>query len=160
MSPQPPPDALILGISGLRGPQDQAAAQAAILRCDPAARIWTDWPAGRVAVQSAAPAQALQDALRGAGYDSLVQRGAAGRRGTVGGIFGRVILYAVVGGVIGLVGGALLGMANSLFNPSCVSAGSGNCAIGVGVFAALFGAVGVPAGALAGLVHGLVRLGR
>jgi hypothetical protein len=122
--------------------------------------VWTDLAAGRVAVRSTAPVKALEEAVRAAGYATRVQAGDPGRRGTVAGIFGRILLYAVVGGAVGLAGGVLLGMANSLFNPSCVSAGSGNCAIGVGVFGALFGAIGIPVGAFAGLVHGLVRLGR
>lgn len=160
MGMEPPRDAVILGVSGLRGPQEMAAARDAILRCDPAAEVWTDLAAGRIAVRSGVPEGALVQALRAAGYPAQVQARPPGRRGTVGGIFGRILFYAVAGGALGLAGGVLLGMANSLFNPSCVSGGSGNCAIGIGVFGALFGAIGIPLGALAGLVHGLVRLGR
>jgi hypothetical protein len=40
-----------------------AAAQAAILRCDPGALVWTDLAAGRIAVRSTAPVKALEDAV-------------------------------------------------------------------------------------------------
>jgi hypothetical protein len=158
MSTEPPPDAVILGLSGLAGPQDQAAVHAAILRCDPAARIWTDRASGRVAVASAAPVAALRAAVQAAGYGAEVQRGAPGQRASVAGVFGRVLLWAVLGCVAGVVVGAGLGMANSLFNPDCTRPGSsGNCAIGVGVFGLLLGALGIPAGAVVGLVLGLAR---
>lgn len=158
---QPPPGAVILGLSGLNVPADQAAVQDAIRRLDPAAQVWTDWAGGRIAIASAAPARALRDAVQAMGYQAQILAGDPRAKGTVVGMFGRMLLYAVIFCAIGLVGGVLLGLANSLFNPDCTRPGSsGNCAIGVGVFGLLFGAIGFPAGAVIGLVHGLVRLGR
>ncbi len=154
----PPPGATILGISGLRVPADQVAVQAAIRRADPSARIWTDWAEGKVAIASARPAAAFRDAVRALGYQAEIQAGTAGRR--TAGIFGRMLLYAVLGGVLGFCAGVVLGLANSALNPDCTRPGSsGGCAIGVGLLGMLFGALGIPAGALAGLIHGLVRPG-
>lgn len=156
----PPPDALILALTGVQGPSDAAAVEAALRRRDPTIRLWTDWPRGRVAIQSAAPAKALCAAVQGAGYGVLVQ-GADGRpagRGSISGISGRILLYAILGAVLGVAAGVALGIANSMLNPDCTRPGSsGNCAIGVGVFGFLFGAGGIPIGALVGLIHGLAR---
>ena len=154
----PPPDAVILAITGVQGPADSAVVEAALKRCDPTVRLWTDWPRGLVAVQSAAPAQALCAAVQGAGFGVLVQGGAGTPRGSVGGIFGRMLLYAVLGAVAGVLLGIGLGLANAMFNPDCTRPGSsGGCAIGVGIFAMLLGGIGVPAGAMVGLIHGLIR---
>ncbi|MEO3470709.1 hypothetical protein AAFN86_02500 [Roseomonas sp. CAU 1739] len=154
----PPPDAVILSITGLQGPADAAAVEAALRRGDPAVRLWTDWPRGLVAVQSAAPAKALCAAVQGAGFGVLVRGGAGAGRGSIAGIFGRMLLYAVLGAVAGLLLGIGLGLANSMFNPDCTRPGSsGGCAIGVGIFGLLFGCIGVPVGAVVGLIHGLVR---
>ncbi len=156
----PPADALILAVTGVQGPADGAAVEAALRRRDPTIRMWTDWPRGRVAIQSAASVKTLCAAVQGAGYGVLVQRadGRPAARGSVGGIFGRILLYAVLGAVLGVALGVGVGLANSLLNPDCTRPGSsGNCAIGVGVFGFLFGAGGLPLGALAGLVHGLIR---
>lgn len=161
MNAGPPPGAAILGIAGVRVPADQVAVQEAIRRLDPSARIWTDWAGGKVAIASARPAAAFRDAVRALGYRAEVQAGTAGGRGTAAGVFGRMLLYAVLGGVLGLFAGVLLGLANSVLNPDCTRPGSsGGCAIGVGLLGMLFGALGIPAGAVAGIVHGLVRLGR
>ncbi len=161
MNGQPPPGALILGIVGVRVPADQAAVQDSIRRIDPGAQVWTDWAGGRLAIVSSASATSLRDAVRAMGYQAEIQVGAAGRRGGVAGIFGRMLLYAVLGGLLGLAAGVVLGLANSAFNPDCTRPGSsGACAIGVGVFGFLLGALGIPAGAVVGIIHGLVRLGR
>lgn len=158
---QPPADAVILGISGLRGPQDHEAVQAAIARCDPGSMVWTDWPNGRVAIRSRAPVKALQAAVEALGFAAVVQMGQPGSRGTVVGVFGRMLIYAVLGGVLGVLAGVLLGLGNAVLNPDCTRPGSsGGCAIGVGLFGFVLGALGIPAGLIAGLVHGLVRLGR
>ena len=154
MTAQPPPDAVILSITGLQGPADATAVQAALMRCDPAARLWTDWPRSLVAVQSAAPARALCAAVQGAGYGVLMQGGKRAR-GSIAGILARVLLFGLLGVVIGLALGIGLGMANSMLNPNC--RGSGNCAIGVGVFGGLGAIIGGPAGAVAGLLSGLAR---
>lgn len=154
MTSQPPPDAVILAITGLQGPADGAAVQAALLRCDPAARIWTDWPQALVAVQSAAPAKALCAAVQGAGYGVLL-RGGPAARGSVAGIFGRMLLFGVLGLVGGLAIGVAFGLGNSALNPNC--RGSGDCAIGVGLFGALGAFIGGPAGAVAGLIAGIAR---
>jgi hypothetical protein len=156
MSAAPPPDARILAVPGLAGPAEREAVLRAIAACDPAARNWADWPRGMVAVASAAPAAALRDAVRAAGYPATILR--TGRGGGAASVVGRVILYAVLGGVLGVVLGAGLGIANAVLNPECTRPGnSGGCAIGVGIFAALLGVLGIPAGAMAGLVHGLAR---
>ncbi len=154
----PPPDALILAITGLAGPTDAAAVDAALKRCDPAARLWTDWPRGLVAVKSAAPAKALCAAVQGAGFGVLVQGGGGVRRGSVAGIFARMLLYGVLFSVAGLLAGIAFGLGNSMLNPDCTRPGSsGGCAIGVGLFAVLFGVFGLPVGVIAGLIHGLAR---
>ena len=68
-----------------------------------------------------------------------------------------MLLYAVLLGVVGLLAGIGLGLANAMLNPECTRPGSsGGCAIGVGVFGMLLGALGLPAGAIAGLIHGLI----
>jgi hypothetical protein len=64
----------------------------------------------------------------------------------------------VLGLAAGLVLGVVFGLGNSMLNPRCV--GSGNCAIGVGVFGGLGALVGLPLGAVAGLGLGLARFGR
>lgn len=155
----PPPDARVLAVSGLAGPADQDAVLRAIAGCDPVARSWADWPRGMVAVASACPAPVLRDAVQAAGYPAaIIRAGVRGRGGGVASVVGRVILYAVLGGVAGVLLGAGLGIANSLLNPDCTRPGSsGGCAIGVGIFAMLLGFVGIPAGGIAGLVHGLAR---
>lgn len=155
----PPPGAVVLAITGIEGPADAAAVQAALLRCDPAARLWTDWPQGLVAVESGAPAAMLRAAVQGAGYGVLQRSGPGTPRAGAGGVLGRMLLYAVLGAVLGVALGVGLGLANSMLNPDCTRPGSsGGCAIGVGLFGMLFGALGLPVGAIAGLVHGLVRL--
>lgn len=156
----PPPDAVFLGITGAEGPADAAAIEAALRRCDPSLLLWSDWPRGRVAVRSTAPAGALCAAVQGAGYGVLVQRvdGTPARRGSVAGIIGRVLLYAVLGGVAGVLAGVGLGLANAVLNPDCTRPGSsGGCAIGVGLFGIFLGLAGLPAGAILGLIHGVVR---
>jgi len=153
----PPPDALVLSITGAHGPADAAKVEAALRRCDPGAQFWTDWPRGLVALRSAAPASALCAAVQGAGYGVLVRSGPAAR-GSVAGILGRIILYAVLASVLGGVVGVGLGLANSMLNPDCTRPGSsGGCAIGVGLFGIGLGLLGIPVGAVAGLIHGLVR---
>lgn len=156
MSALPPPDARVLAVPGLASPADREAVLRAIAARDPAARRWTDWPRGMVAVASAAPAAALRDAVRAASYPATILR--TGRGGRVASVLGRVILFAVLGGVLGVAVGAGLGIANSVLNPECTRPGnSGGCAIGVGIFAALLGMPGIPAGAMAGLADGLAR---
>ena len=154
MTGVPPPDALILAITGVQGPADAAAVQRAVMRCDPAARVWTDWPRALVAVQSAAPARMLCAAVQAAGYGVLIEGGPAAR-GSIAGIFRRILLYGLLGLAIGLALGVGFGMANSLLNPNC--RGSGNCAIGLGVFGALGAIIGLPTGAVVGLFVGLSR---
>jgi hypothetical protein len=151
---------LILAVTGVQGPPDAALVEAALKRRDPTIRLWTDWPRGCVAIQSAASAKSLCAAVQGAGYGVLVQRadGRPAGRGSIGGILGRMLLYAVLGAVLGVAVGVVIGLGNSLLNPDCSRPGSsGNCAIGVGVFGFLLGAIGLPVGVLAGLIHGLIR---
>lgn len=154
----PPPGAVVLSVTGIRGPADAAAVQAALQRCDPAARFWTDWPQGLVAVESGVPAATLRAAVQGAGYGVLQRSGPGTPRISVGGVLARMLLYAVLGAVLGLALGVGLGLANTMLNPDCTRPGSsGGCAIGVGLFGMMFGALGLPAGAITGLVHGLAR---
>lgn len=152
----PPPDAVILAVTGLQGPADAAAVDAALRRCDPSARLWTDWARGLVAVQSAAPAKALCAAVQGAGFGVLVQGGpGAPRRGSIG----KAIVLALVFGALGLVGGLVLGWIVGLgfyaANPECARPGS--CTLMAPVFSALGGLIGLPGGAVAGIVIGLAR---
>jgi hypothetical protein len=153
----PPPEAVVLAITGVQGPADAAAVEAALRRCDPAARSWNDWPRGLIAVQSAAPPAALCAAVQAAG-DGVLLRGAGRPRGGIAGIFLRPLLYAVLGAVVGVLVGVGLGLANAFLNPDCTAPGSsGGCAIGVGLFGIGLGLIGLPVGAVAGLVHGLAR---
>lgn len=157
MNGAPPPGAVVLAVPGLRGAAEQAAVLAAIAACDPVARCWTDWPRGLVAIASAVPAPTLLAGVRAAGFAATLVPGPARRPGVVG-VIGRMLLYAVLVGVAGVVLGAGLGMANALFNPDCTRPGSsGGCAIGVGLFGMLLGLAGIPVGAIAGLAHGLAR---
>jgi hypothetical protein len=149
----PPPDAVILAVSGLQGPPEQRAAMAAIAAADPSAQSWVDGARGLLAVRSGLGGRALVAALRRAGFRARVQ---GGRRHGVLGVLLRVVLYTVGGIALGLLVGVLFGMGNSLFNPECTRPGSsGNCAIGVGVFGALGALLGAPLGLIAGLVAGL-----
>jgi hypothetical protein len=150
----PPPDAVILAVSGLRGPAEQGAVRAAIAAADPAAETWVDGARGLVAVRSRLRGRALGAALGRAGFPARVQ---GGRRLGALGVALRVVLFGAGGVVVGLVLGVGFGTANVLFNPNCV--GSGNCAIGQGVFGALGAALGLPVGMIAGLVSGLARRG-
>lgn len=157
MNGAPPAGTVVLAVPGLRGPAEQAALLAAIAACDPAARCWTDWSRGLVAIASAMPAPTLLAGVRGAGFAATLAQGPARRPGLAG-VIGRVLLYAALGGVAGVALGAGLGMANAMFNPDCTRPGSsGGCAIGVGLFGILLGLAGVPVGAIAGLAHGLAR---
>lgn len=156
----PPPDAVVLSVTGVQGLDDAAVVEAALKRCDPMVQLWSDWPRGLVAMRSSAPARTLCAAVQGAGYGALVQAGPGGQhdRGSVAGIFGRILLYAVLGGVLGVALGVGFGLANVMLNPDCTRPGSsGGCAIGVGLFGFILGLCGIPIGAVGGLIHGLVR---
>jgi len=155
MPDAPPGDAYVLVLRDLRGPADHAAVEAAIRRCDPAARTWTDWSQGLIAIASAAPRHALLGAVQQAGFAAMPQRRPAAPI-RAGGVLLRIVLGGVLGLVAGLALGVALGLGNSALNPNC--SGSGDCAIGVGVFGALAAMIGLPVGALAGL--GLARYGR
>lgn len=157
MHEAPPEGALVLVLRDLRGPADHAAVEAAIHRCDPAARTWVDWSQGLVAIASAAPHHALLGAVQQAGFAAMPQRRAPGPIGA-GGVLLRIVLGAVLGLAAGLALGVVFGLGNSALNPNCV--GSGNCAIGVGVFGGLGALLGLPVGAVVGLGFGLARYGR
>jgi len=152
----PPTDAVVLVVTGLRGPADLQRVLAAIMGADPAAMTWVDGPRGLVAVRSGLRARALRDAAARAGFGVRVQGGRPG----VGGVLLRTLLFAVGGIAVGLALGVLLGLGNSMFNPDCTRPGSsGNCAIGVGLFGGLGALLGGPIGLVAGLVSGLARRG-
>lgn len=148
----PPPDARTFAVSGLRGPAEAAAIAAALRRCDPVAQVWTDPAQGLVAVASLAPAKALAAAMAQAGFPA---RQTGGRPGSVG----RALLFGVLLGLGGLVGGLVLGWVVGLglyaANPECGRPGS--CTLLAPVFAVLGAVIGGPVGLVAGLVLGGAR---
>ncbi len=148
----PPPDARTFAVSGLRGPAEAAAIAAALRRCDPVAQVWTDPAQGLVAVASAAPVKALAAAMTQAGFPA---RPTGGRPGSVG----RALLFGVLLGLGGLVGGLVLGWVVGLglyaANPECGRPGS--CTLLAPVFAVLGAVIGGPVGLVAGLVLGGAR---
>lgn len=148
MTDAPPPDARVYDVAGLDGPQRAAAITAALRRRDPAARCWTDPARGLVAVASGAPDSVVRAAIAEAGGTLLGRE----RRGSLG----RAILFGVLLGVCGLVGGLVLGWIVGLglyaVNPECHRPGS--CTLMAPVFAGLGALFGAPAGLVAGLVLG------
>ena len=152
----PPPGAVLLSVSGLRGPEDHAAVLAAIRQRDPAAVVWTDWPRGLVAVQTDWPPEMLRVAVQDAGFIAawlahppreVSARGAAAA-------VVRVIGYGLAGFVLGALAGAALGIANVALNPVCGSPGdSGGCAMGIPMIAIGAGFLGAAAGAVVAVVR-------
>ena len=156
MTPQPPPGAVVLVLSGLRGGMDHAAVRDAIERFDPAARIWTNWPEAMVAVETAAPPEALRAAVQDAGYIAAIRarlpapREAGGTAARVVRVFG----LTFAGFVLGTLAGAALGVGNVLLNPVCSSPGdSGACAMGIPAIALAGGMLGGPVGFLFALLR-------
>lgn len=156
MTAAPPPGAVFLSIQGLRGAADQDAVQAAIRRCDPGARLWTDWPRGLVAVEAAAPAEALRLAVQDAGFIAalLPAEAALARPRSAGAMVARVIGFGFAGAVLGGLGGAVAGLAMLVLDPACRSAGdAGGCAMGIPGFVVAAALLGAPAGVLLALLR-------
>ncbi|MBB5689628.1 hypothetical protein FHS88_001753 [Roseomonas alkaliterrae] len=160
MSAEPPPGAVVLLISGVRGGMDRVAVEEAIRRFDPAARIWTNWPKGMVAVETAAPAEALRMAVQDAGYVAGLRQGGAAAREPVdiAAAVMRVIGLTFAGFVLGTLLGAALGVGNALLNPLCATPGdSGGCAMGIPSVALAAGSLGAPLGFALALWRALRR---
>jgi len=148
MTGGPPPNARVLEVAGLDGPQRAAAITAALRRRDPSAQCWVDPARGLVAVASAAPDQVVREALAEAG---CAVRG-MDRRGSLGAALLYGLLLGIGGLVVGLVLGWVVGLGLYAANPECHRPGS--CTLMAPVFAALGGMLGGPAGLVAGLVIG------
>jgi hypothetical protein len=136
-------------LAGLRGSMDQVAIRDAILRFDPAARIWTNWPANMIAVETAAPAEALRTAVQDAGYIAAQRQGPPPTRAPVGFAAGAMMLIGltVAGLVLGSLLGVALGMGHFVLNPRCGTPGdSGGCAMGIPMIAIGVGLLGAPLG--------------
>ena len=156
LNPAPPPGAVFLTIAGLRGPADHAVVEAAILRRDPAARVWTDWPRGRVAVESVASPEELRLAVQDAGFIAALVSAAdaLAEPRAIGAMITRAIGFGFAGFVLGGLGGVVLGLANIALNPVCRSGGdSGGCAMGIPALAILVALAGAPLGVLLALLR-------
>ncbi|MBR0683323.1 hypothetical protein GXW74_22750 [Roseomonas eburnea] len=152
----PPPGAVLLSVSGLRGPEDHAAVLAALRQRDPAGVVWTDWPRGLVAVQTDHPPEALRVAVQDAGFITawLAHPPMEVSAGGVGAAIVRLIGYGFVGLVLGMLLGAALGIGNVMLNPVCGSPGdSGACAMGIPAIAIGAGLLGAAAGAVLALAR-------
>lgn len=159
LSTIPPPSAVVLVLSGLRGGMDHVAVREAIERFDPAARIWTNWPEAMVAVETTGPPEALRAAVQDAGYIATLRPAAAVHREErdLGAAIFRVIGLTFSGFVLGALVGAALGIGNVVLNPSCSLPGdSGACAMAIPTIAIGGGMVGGPVG----FVLALFRRGR
>lgn len=148
MSALPPPSAVVLLLSGVRGGMDRVAVEEAIRRFDPAARLWTNWPQGMVAVETAAPAEALRMAVQDAGYIAGLRQGGAALREPldIGAAVVRVIGLTFAGFVLGTLAGAVFGIGNLVLNPACGPGDSGGCAMGIPAVAIAAGMIGAPIG--------------
>ena len=152
----PPPGAVLLSVSGLRGPEDHAAVLAAIRRRDPSAAVWTDWPRGLVAVQTEWPPEMLRVAVQDAGFIAAWLAHPpleVSARGAFAAVV-RVIGFGLAGFVLGTLAGAGLGIANVALNPACGSPGdSGGCAMGIPAMAIGAAVLGAAAGAVLAVVR-------
>ncbi|NMJ44042.1 hypothetical protein GWK16_22530 [Roseomonas sp. JC162] len=148
MTGDPPPDAVVLSVQGVRGALDRMRVEQALRRDDPAARLWTNWPQGMVAVQSVVPGEALRRAVQDAGFIAALLHGVptAPERG-IGEMILRVIGFTFAGFVLGGLVGAALGIAALMLDPSCNAPGdSGGCAMGIPMIAIGTSLLGAPIG--------------
>lgn len=156
MTGAPPPGAVLLSVSGLRGPEDHAAVLAAIRRRDPSAVVWTDWPRGLVAVQTEWPPEMMRVAVQDAGFITAWLAHPpleVSARGAFAAIV-RVIGFGLAGFVLGGLIGAAFGIANVSLNPVCGSPGdSGACAMGIPVMVIGAGFLGAAVGAVVAIVR-------
>ena len=130
----PPPCAVLLSVTDLRGPADHAAVLAAIRQRDPAAVVWTDWPSGLVAVQTDWPPEAMRLAVQDAGFITawLAHPPLVTDARSLGAAVVRLVGHAFAGFVLGGLLGAAVGIMNVVLNPACGSPGdSGGCAMGI-----------------------------
>lgn len=152
----PPPGAMLLSVSGLRGPADHAAVLAAIRQRDPAAAVWTDWPRGLVAVQTDWPPEAMRLAVQDAGFITawLAHPPLIPDARGLGAVLARLIGHAFAGFVLGGLLGAAAGIANLALNPVCGSPGdSGGCAMGIPAMAIGTAVLCAAAGAVLAVVR-------
>lgn len=156
MTALPPPDAVVLVLSGLRGSMDHAAVRDAIERFDPAARVWTNWPQAMIAVETAAPPEALRAAVQDAGYIAAIRHSMPrpGDGPGAGEWIMRLIGFTFSGFVVGTLVAAGLGVANVVLNPSCnIPGDAGGCAMGIPAMAIGGGMLGAPIGFVLALVR-------
>ena len=149
MSPAPPPGAVVLELSGLRGPADHAAVEAAIRGQDPGAGIWTNWPRGLVAIETAMPAEALRRAVQDAGFIAGLRAAGASLADPrpLGGMILRVVGFTFAGFVLGALAGAAIGIGSMALDPVCrAGTDSGGCAMGIPAFAIGAALLGAPLG--------------
>ena len=160
MSVTPPPGAVLLAVSGLRGTADQAAVLAALRARDQAAHVDADWPRGLLVVQSDQPPEALRLAVQDAGFIAA-QLTHLPREVTARGVVGvimRIIGFGFTGVVSGTLLGALGAMALVALDSSCAGSGnSGGCAMGVPVFAIGAGMIGGLLGVLLAVIRTIRR---
>lgn len=160
MTVTPPPGAILLAVSGLRGAADQAAVRAAIRARDQAAHVDADWPRGLLVVQSDQPPEALRLAVQDAGFIAarLTHLPAeVTARGAVA-VVARVIGFGFGGFVLGTLLGVVGAMALIALDSSCAGSGNaGGCAMGIPVFAIGAGMIGGVLGVLLALFRILRR---
>jgi copper chaperone len=155
----PLPGAVLLGVSGLRGPPDQQAVLAALRARDPAAHVQADWPRGFLAVHSDHPPEALRLAIQDAGFiaarlahppSEVTARGVAGA-------VARLVGWGFAGFVVGALVGGVAGIALIAIDPACGPGDSGGCAMGIPVLAFGAGVLGGGVGMVAALIRGARR---
>lgn len=160
MTVTPPPGAVLLAVSGLRGAADQAAVLAAIRGRDQAAHVDADWPRGLLIVQSDQPPEALRLAVQDAGYIAA-QLAHLPREVTARGVAAalmRIIGFGFAGVVTGTLLGAVGAMALIALDPTCAGSGnSGGCAMGIPLFAIGAGMIGGVVGVVLAVIRGLRR---
>lgn len=148
MSALPPPGSIVLSVQGVRGALDRTRVEQALRSGDPAARLWTNWPQGMVAVASAVPAELLLRAVRDAGFIAALAGGMPpDEPREIGRTFLRVVGYSFAGFVLGGLVGAAIAIGVVMVDPACNAPGdSGGCAMGIPAIAIGAAMLGAPIG--------------
>jgi len=139
-----------LAVDGMRGPEDRAVVMAAILGCDPDAEVAVLPGRDVFAVRSAAPAEALRQAVQAAGFIAALRDHPPAEVSVAGvaGFIAVMLVQALLGAVVGLVAGLAAGFAMVALDPRCGTPGdSGGCAMGIPMVAIGGAVLGAPAGA-------------
>jgi hypothetical protein len=153
----------LLRITGVRDPAASAAVAAALHAHDPNCRISGEWRDDLVEISSASTPETLVAVLRDAGFVAIPLQ--ARPRPTdvrgIAGLAGRTVLFAVLGLVGGAILGLVAGIANDMFSPECHSAhDEGACAMGIVTFPVGFAVIGAMAASIVTVVRGALRLYR